>query len=259
MPHKTVRLMKDGIANRNGSLYASWVQGKIALDRLTTDGITCDVLHITGLTPIPSDTIAILAAMSQRESGLILLVKLFLFGHMCGVHNQRRKDREAERCRYPVIEQIPTHASCASETRLPPLTCIGDLQALADRLDVQYHEAEVKEQRIYREGAIGVNGYWRGDDVALAVARERMNLLRSVLGEFEPILYRIKDKEAGGNVETQYVVPLHGQPADDHWAAYHDHRDCGVGTVGNVRQWIERVNRARARAVAWIITKIKEM
>ena len=196
MPHKTVHFMKDGIANRCGSMYTGWVQGEIALDRLTTDGITCDVLYITGETPIPSDTIAILTAMSRRESGLMLLVKLFLFGHMCGVHNQRRKDREAEKRRCPVIVNPSARAACASDTRMPTQSCIGDLQALADRLDAQYHEAEAKEHRVYREGAIGMNGCWRGDDVALAVARERMNLLRSVLADLEPILYRMEDKEA---------------------------------------------------------------
>lgn len=73
------------------------------------------------------------------------------------------------------------------------------LRLLADRLDNEYHEAEAKEHHVYREGAIGVNGCWRGDDVALAVARERMSLLRTVLAELEPILYRIEDKEAGNH------------------------------------------------------------
>ncbi len=77
---------------------------------------------------------------------------------------------------------------------------IATLRLLADRLDAQYHEAEAKEHRAYREGTIDVNGCWRGDDVALAVARERMNLLRSVLADLEPILYRMEDKEAGGHV-----------------------------------------------------------
>ena len=109
MPHKTVRFVKNGIANRNGSMYAAWVQERITLDRLTTDGITCDVLYITGVTPLPSDIVAILAAMSRQESGLMLMMKLFLFGHMCGVHHQRRRDREAERSRHSVIAQNPAN------------------------------------------------------------------------------------------------------------------------------------------------------
>lgn len=200
MPHKTVCLVKNGIANRNGSMYAEWVQGNIALDRLTTDGITRDVLYITGVTPLPSDTIAILAAMSRQESGLMLLAKLFLFGHMCGVHNQRRRDRETERSRCPAIVQTPNNIPCAGDRNLPSETSICNLRALADRLDAQYHEAEAYERRVYREGVIGVNGCWRGDEAALAVARERMSLLRSVLGDLEPILYRMEDKEAGNDV-----------------------------------------------------------
>ena len=195
MPHKTVRFVKNGIANRNGSMYAAWVQGRITLDRLTTDGITCDVLYITGVTPLPSDIVAILAAMSRQESGLMLMMKLFLFGHMCGVHHQRRRDREAERSKRPAIAQTPDNIPCAGDRDLPSETSISNLRALANRLDAQYHEAEAYERRVYREGVIGVNGCWRGDEAALAVARERMSLLRSVLGDLEPILYRMEDEE----------------------------------------------------------------
>jgi len=52
---------------------------------------------------------AIIEAMSQQEPGFTLPMKLFLFGYLCGVHKQRRKDRAAEQSRRLSIAQNPVH------------------------------------------------------------------------------------------------------------------------------------------------------
>ncbi len=207
MPHKTAPCLQDGIVKRDGALYAAWRQGRLPRNRLTTEGIARDVLLITNKTSFPLDITPILAAMSRQESGLMLHAKVFLFGRMYGVHEQRRKDRDAEQNKRQQIAQRPSHDHSAIETEHPLAPCVSSLRALADRLDDQYHAAEAYERRVYQEGHIGTDGSWHGDDISLAVARERISLLRSVFGELEPILYRMEDT---GIELKQYVTGADG-------------------------------------------------
>jgi len=138
MPHKTVHLKNDKLANCNGSLYAAWIQEKAPFDQLTADSIAHDILWITGKAPFPLDQMAIIEAMSQQEPGFTLQMKLFLFGYLCGVHKQRRKDRAAEQSRCLAIKQNPVHAACAACTELPPETCVDNLQSL-----MKIHQEEI--------------------------------------------------------------------------------------------------------------------
>ena len=196
MPHRTVTSRKDGLANRGGALYAAWVAGTLPHHRLVTDGIARDVLWITGRMLLPTDTVAIMTAMSQQESGLELQMKLYLFGYMCGVHKQRIKDRVLMQSRCQPVTKASIPDPCATATEHPLKACVAGLQTLADRLDTEYHAAEAYEHKVHREGHIGTDGSWHGDDIALAIARERMTLLRSVLADLEPILYRMEDEGA---------------------------------------------------------------
>ena len=193
MPHKMAPCLKDGIAKRDGALYAAWRQGRLPRNRFTTEGITRDVLLITNKTTFPLDITPILTAMSRLDSGLTLHAKVYLFGRMFGLHEQRRMDRETEKNTRQQITQRPSHDHGAIETERPLAPCVSSLRALADRLDDQYHVAEAYERRVYQEGHIGTDGSWHGDGISLAIARERVTLLRSVLGELEPILHRMED------------------------------------------------------------------
>ncbi len=197
MPHRTVHNQKDGLANRDGALYADWMQGKTPHHRLATDGIARDILWITGRMPLPLETTAIMTAMSQQESALTLTMKLFLFGYMYGVHKQRRRDRLRRQNRLRQGAKGNSQGRRKAAATHPLKACVDDLQALADRLDSEYHVVEALERKVHREGHTGTDGSWHGDETALAVARERMTLLRSVLGDLEPILYRMEDEGSG--------------------------------------------------------------
>ena len=199
MPHKSVLCRKDGIINRDGAMYAAWVDGKIPHHRFATDGITRDVNRITSKMPLPLETTAILAAMSRKESGIMLLIKVYQFGYISGVHKQRVKDRAVQQSRRQQGTEYLSQGRCATPAKHPLKACVADLRTLADRLDSEYQAAEEYEHQRFHEGYTGTDGSGLGEDPSLAVAHERKNLLRSVLGELEPILYRMQEEEADSN------------------------------------------------------------
>lgn len=130
----------------------------------------------------------------------MLLMKVYLFGYICGVHKQRVKSRAVKQSRHQQVTDDLSQGRCATLAERSQKMCLADLRALADRLDSEYQAAEAYEHKRFHEGYTGTDGSGLDDDTSLAVAHERKNLLRSVLGDLEPILYRMEDEEAGGHV-----------------------------------------------------------